>query len=413
MDDLTAGLADPGVIMLGGGAPAVIPEVVDWAQDAWQRLGRNTVRLNDALCKYSPGRGDAEFREVLSGAFNERFGWDITADHIALTTGTQAAFSMLFELFAGPMPDGTNRSVVVPMAPEYVGYADLGLSSDIISSAVPTVDQLDSRRFVYKVDPSSIDLSNAGLMCASRPCNPTGNVLSEAECDLLTDLCAEHEVPFVLDCAYGLPFPGVIFTEALPRWRPGTITCLSLSKVGLPGIRTGIVIADPDLTEAIATMTSVVNLSPNSIGPALVTEAIRSGELFELTHTIQRFYAARRDTAVDIAFNVFERSGIDWQMHDPLGAFFLWFRFPGIGHMPDNRTGTAHGDRALYQRLANRGVVVVAGHHFMAGLPARDDGRVWEHATECIRVSYCAPEDQIAAGMAAIAEEVRSLQADR
>jgi len=402
MDDLTEGLANPEVIMLGGGSPAQVPEVVQWARDAWKRLSDDAERLTDALCRYSPGRGDLAFRESLATALNERYEWNIGPENIALTTGTQSAFSMLFNLFAGTMVDGSERRVVVPMAPEYIGYADLGISGDIIQSSRPIVDQLDAHRFAYRVDPAAIDLSNAGLLCTSRPTNPSGNVLSEAECDFLADLCAQHSIPLVLDCAYGLPFPGVVFTDAQPRWAPGTITCLSLSKVGLPGIRTGIVIADAGVTQAMGAMTGIINLSPNSIGPALVTEAVRSGELFDLAELITEFYAARRSTAIDLVYSTFDGYGIDWQMHDPLGAFFLWFRFPGI----------RGGDRELYRRLAARGVVVVPGHHFMAGLPLEESGEQWSHSTQCIRVSYCAPPEQIEAGVRAIAEEVRDLQAE-
>jgi len=47
----------------------------------------------------------------------------------------------------------------------------------------------------------------------------------------------------VIDNAYGLPCPGIIFSEATPLWNSNIILCMSLSKLGLPGSRCDIVIA--------------------------------------------------------------------------------------------------------------------------------------------------------------------------
>ena len=60
--------------------------------------------------------------------------------------------------------------------------------------------------------------------------------------------CATAGVPLIIDGAYGLPFPGMIYTPATPFWDDNTILCLSLSKLGLPGVRTGIVVAAPEVT---------------------------------------------------------------------------------------------------------------------------------------------------------------------
>ena len=54
-----------------------------------------------------------------------------------------------------------------------------------------------------------------GAICVSRPTNPTGNVLTDAEVYQLTDLARSHGIPFILDSAYGLPFPGIVFVDAV------------------------------------------------------------------------------------------------------------------------------------------------------------------------------------------------------
>ena len=49
---------------------------------------------------------------------------------------------------------------------------------------------------------------------------------------------------------------------------------MSLSKLGLPGLRSGIVVANNEIIKAIGRVNGSMVLSPNSIGPSLVTRLI-------------------------------------------------------------------------------------------------------------------------------------------
>ena len=57
----------------------------------------------------------------------------------------------------------------------------------------------------------------------------------------------------------------------------------------------------------------------------------------------------------------------------------------------------------LYERLKKRGVLVISGQYFFPGL----EGDSWSHKDECLRVTYSQDEQQVAAGITIIAEEVR------
>jgi valine--pyruvate aminotransferase len=88
------------------------------------------------------------------------------------------------------------------------------------------------RRRVQRITP------DIAAMCVSCPTNPTGNVLTQNEFDSLHALADAHGIPLILDNAYGHPFPGVIHNGFQPKWQPGMIFSISMSKVGLPGVRT-------------------------------------------------------------------------------------------------------------------------------------------------------------------------------
>ena len=106
-------------------------------------------------------------------------------------------------------------------------------------------------------------------ICVSRPTNPTGNVLTDEEIARLSDLAKSHGIPLIIDNAYGAPFPNIIFTDAKPVWDEHIILTLSLSKIGLPGTRTGIVIANPKIAAAVASMSAIIGLANPNIGQAI------------------------------------------------------------------------------------------------------------------------------------------------
>ena len=46
----------------------------------------------------------------------------------------------------------------------------------------------------------------------------------DAEMQRLVELTRSHDVPLIIDNAYGTPFPNIIFTEAKPFWNPAGFT---------------------------------------------------------------------------------------------------------------------------------------------------------------------------------------------
>jgi len=201
-----------------------------------------------------------------------------------------------------------------------------------------------------------------------------------------------RDVPLIVDNAYGLPFPGIVFGDATLAWDEGTVLCMSLSKLGLPGIRTGIVIANEEIIAALGAANAIFCLAPGSLGPALAADLVESDEVLALSRDIIRpHYAERAKHAVDILRTRLD--GCDVRIHRPEGAFFLWLWMPGLPI-----TGAE-----LYRRLRARGVIGVSGHYFFPGLDG-DDG---PHKHECLRIGYADDWDRIERGLSIVAAEVR------
>ncbi|MFZ3410383.1 valine--pyruvate transaminase [Vibrio chagasii] len=397
MDDLNDGLRTPGAIMLGGGNPAAIPAMLDYFNQASADMLASGEFIA-ALANYDGPQGKDSFIKSLAAMLKETYGWDISEKNISLTNGSQSGFFYLFNLLAGQQPDGSHKKILLPIAPEYIGYGDAGIDDDIFISYHPEIELLENRQFKYHVDFEQLKVDDSvAAICASRPTNPTGNVLTDEEVRKLDKLARENNIPLLIDNAYGLPFPNIIFEDVEPFWNENTILCMSLSKLGLPGVRCGIVIASEEVTQALANMNGIISLAPSSVGPAIANHMIEKGDLLRLSsEVIKPFYKEKSLRAVELL-----QEAIDdprFRIHKPEGAIFLWLWFD---ELPITTM-------ELYDRLKARGVLIVPGEYFFIG---QEDE--WDHAHQCLRMNYVQDDEAMQKGIAIIAEEVKKAYAEQ
>jgi len=393
MDDLGSALAsDRPICMLGGGNPAHIPQLEELFSSELRRVLDDEREYRRMLANYPSPAGEERFRVALAELFAREYGWNISAKNIALTGGSQGAFFLLFNLFAGEQADGSFRKILMPVTPEYIGYQDVGLSEGMLTALRPSIEEFDDHTFKYRLDIDNLNIGDdIGAMCVSRPTNPTGNVLTNDEIDSLVKAAAVKDIPLIIDNAYGMPFPNIVFSDIEPVWNDSMILCMSMSKLGLPGVRTGLVVASEEIIEALASMNSVLSLAVPTVGAVLLHDLVASGRILELSReVIQPFYAQKVADAMDWVHEYFQ--GLNYRVHRAEGALFLWLWFPGLPISSEE----------LYRRLKERDVLVLSGHHFFPGL--EDD---WQHRDECIRLTYSQDSESVRRGIAAVAEEVR------
>lgn len=409
MDDLGKALAsDQPVNMLGGGNPAQIAEMNEAFAETLRDIAEDGSAVRN-MANYSTPQGDQALIDTLADYFRREYGWAIGADNIALTNGSQNAFFFLFNLFGGAFAAGggtVDKAVLLPLAPEYVGYADTHISGSHFVAVPPRIEVVrhagEEGFFKYRVDFDALEQlpqwqeGRIGAICCSRPTNPTGNVLTDAEMARLDALARRHGVPLIIDNAYGMPFPDIIHVPAKLDWHENIILCFSLSKTGLPSVRTGIVVAAPEVIRAVNGLNAVSNLAPGRFGAAVATPLLQSGRLQKLCAEVVRpFYRRQADLAIALLKEAF--SGSPLLIHSPEGAIFLWLWFPDL----------PIDTQELYRRLKARGTLVIPGEHFFIGFDTTD----YPHARQCIRISIAQSETVLRQGIAAIAEEVKKAYA--
>lgn len=392
MDDLGTALNEnPDMIFMGGGNPGRIAQAEAIFKARLETVLADPAQLHSLMGIYQSPQGDKVFCEQMAELLKKEFGWDLCGDNIAISNGSQSAFFILYNMLAGTMPDGSSRSIHLPLTPEYIGYGDIGLSQDFFTATRPEIELLDDNLFKYHVDFSRLQVTEqTAALCVSRPTNPTGNVLTDNEIEHLDEIAQAAEIPLIIDGAYGLPFPGILFNDAKPHWNNNTVLVLSLSKLGLPGVRTGIIVAREEIIQAYSNANTVVNLACGNLGPTLTRELFRTGEILTLSNDVVRpFYKQRAQQAVDWFRKALGK--LPYRIHRPEGAIFLWLWFDGLPIT----------SQELYERLKRRGVLVVPGHNFFPGMDTQ-----WQHQQECIRVSYAQDDSSVKQGINIIAQEV-------
>jgi len=394
MDDLGSALTGPAdTLMLGGGNPAHIPKVEQYFRRSMVKLLKNKGEFERAIGNYDSPQGNRPFIDAVAGLLRRQFGWDVRPENIALTNGSQSAFFILLNIFSGLFKDGTNKKILFPITPEYIGYSDIGLGDDLFTALKPEIEHIDDHIFKYHIDFGRLKISSQiGAICVSRPTNPTGNVLTDSEIEKLSGLACAKDIPLIIDSAYGMPFPNMVFTEAKAFWNEHTILCMSLSKLGLPTARTGIVIARPEVINIVSQVNAVISLAPGGLGAALATDLVRTGQIITMSRdVIKPFYQKKAQRSVNMVLGLLD--GVNFYIHQPQGAFFLWLWLPQLSIT----------NVELYERLKKKGVLVVSGHYFFPGL--KED---WPHKYQCIRISYAQDERTVTAGLKIITDEIKS-----
>lgn len=407
MADMGRALAlDPEMRMLGGGNPAAVPAVQALVRRRMAELLADGPAFDRMMVNYDPPRGNPRFLTALATLLRREYGWDVGPEHLAITSGGQAAFFYLFNLLGGTFAGGRRKRILLPLCPEYIGYAEQGLERDLFLACRPAIETGhggDARCFKYRIDFPAVERALAahdvGAIVASRPTNPSGNVLTDEEVERLASIAAARHIPLVIDNAYGAPFPDILFVPARPFWDRHVILTMSLSKLGLPGTRTGIVVAPEPIAQALSGMTAIVGLANGTIGQQIVLPWVEDGSILRIGRAhLQPFYAAKSAAATDFARASLDAAGVDWALHAREGAFFHWLWLPGL------RIPTLE----LYARLKARKVLTVPGEHFFFGLEGD-----WPHRHQCLRLNVSGPADTVREAYAIIAAEAAAASVRR
>lgn len=214
--------------------------------------------------------------------------------------------------------------------------------------------------------------------------NPTGVTLSGERRERLVALAAEFDFLVLEDDAYGAlrydgdPLPPLAAVDDAGRvLRVGTF-----SKTVAPGVRTGWLLGDPELVEAVDRM------SPGGSGTfvrSVLGRYCAEGYLEANVEELRDAYRDRRDLLLDA---LAEHLPPGTEYSEPDGGFFVWVRLPG-----------GIDAEAMLPAAAEKGVVYLPGEMFYP-----DSG-----GEDCLRISFShAPPEEMERGIAALGRATRA-----
>jgi valine--pyruvate aminotransferase len=380
--------AEQDFINLSAGNPLILPEV----EQLWRSCTADllaSAEYGEVVCRYGASQGYQPLIDAVVRDFNERYGLQLTDRNVLITPGSQSLYFYATNAFGGYTEDGTLKKVVLPLSPDYTGYGGVTLTPESLLAYKPSLDiDTAGHRFKYRPDFSQLTIAeDTGCVLFSRPCNPTGNVLTDEEVQKIVALAAPYHVPVLIDSAYAPPFPALNFTEMTPLFDENILHCMSLSKAGLPGERIGIAIGNEQLIQVLECFQTNMCIHSPRYGQAIAARAINSGALADIAaHVIRPFYqkkVAIVETALDQAM-----PAVPWFLHRGEGAIFTWL---WLQDLPIT-------DWEFYQELKQVGVIVVPGSSFFPGL--REE---WEHTRQCVRISLTGSDQELEIAMQRLA----------
>jgi len=382
-------------INLSAGNPVILPEVEQlWRDGTAQLLA--SPEYGEVVCRYGSSQGYQPLIEAIASDFNQRYGLSLSERNILITPGSQSIYFYAANAFGGYTTDGDLKQIALPLSPDYTGYGGVSLTPEAVVAYKPRLE-IDEKghRFKYRPDFSQLSITeDTGCVIFSRPCNPTGNVLTDEEVQKIAALAAPLDVPVLIDSAYAPPFPALNFTEMTPIFGDNIIHCMSLSKAGLPGERIGVAIGDPKLIGILESFQTNLCIHSSRYGQVIAAKAIASGALSDIATNVIRPYYQKKFDVVENTLDQSMPKDMSWFLHRGEGAIFAWL---WLQDLPIT-------DWEFYQQLKKVGVIVVPGSSFFPGL--RED---WSHKQQCIRISLTASDEEIETGMQRLAKVAKQV----
>ncbi|MBO9998226.1 MAG: valine--pyruvate transaminase [Cyanobacteria bacterium SID2] len=376
-------------IDLSAGNPVILPEIEAMWRDCTAQLLASS-EYSEVVCRYGSSQGYQPLIDAVVEDFNHRYGVNLTSRNVLVTPGSQSIYFFGANAFGGYTSSGALKKIVLPLSPDYTGYGGVSLTPEAVVSYKPTLDIDEaSHRFKYRPDFSQLEINReTGCVIFSRPCNPTGNVLTDEEVRKIGDLAATADVPVFIDSAYAPPFPALNFTDMTPMFGGNIVHCMSLSKAGLPGERLGIAIGDEEIIDVLQSFQTNTCIHSSRYGQAIAAKAIASGQLVELSESVIRPHYQHKFEVLEESLQNAMPKELPWFLHRGEGAIFAWLWFRDLPIT----------DREFYRDLKKVGVIAVPGEPFFPGL--RED---WQHTQQCLRISLTATVEEIGAAMQKIA----------
>ena len=341
--DLAAKLKNPINLSIGQphyGTPEPITEAIYKAM----REGKNA---------YTPTQGILPLRERMVRKYKEINGFDAHVDQVLITSGVSSIIQLLLLATIDP---GTRVLITDPC---FLIYRSL---LRYFGAEVSTIPEAFTQADLDQTAPGDFRL----IIYAS-PSNPTGFVMDEARVRMLALFAEKRNALLVADEIYELFDYEKKFTSAAKHY-PGTLTLTGYSKTySMTGLRLAAAHGPETIIKAMTTLQQyTVVCAPAPVQWAGITA---------LDLDMSSYVAAYRKNRDRCR----EALGKLVKFPEPGGAFYIFPEIP------------VHEDAFIERAIAEKELLVVPGS-------------IFTEATNRIRISYAASDENLDRGLKALTE---------
>jgi 2-aminoadipate transaminase len=331
----------PDIISFAGGLPA--PDVFP-IEEIREACNRVLDDVGHQALQYGTTEGYLPLRELIV-RHSARYGINVAAENILITSGSQQALDLLGKILINP------GDRILVESPTYLGALQAWSAYGAEYVTVPmdefgmVTDELEGAlrsgpKFIYVLPNFQ---------------NPTGVTLSLDRRQKLIELADRYGVPIVEDDPYGQlryegeHIPPVVlmdkqFRDSSDHAYGGNVIYLStFSKILSPGIRLAWVVAPPAVIRKLVQAKQGADLHTSTFNQIMAYETGKGGFLDKHIKLIREVYGERRDTMLG-AMDAYFPPGVEWT--HPEGGLFLW------GVLPENLSAAEVLKSAIEQKVA-------------------------------------------------------------
>lgn len=299
------------VISFAGGLPNPISFPLD---DMHTSIDRAMKQHGAKLFQYASTQGYLPLRQYIANKYNRRYGLQIDADDILLTTGSQQALELLAKVLINK-GDG-----IIIEEPGYLGAIQaFTLAEPTFYPVTLEQDGLNLEQLEQALQQPNVKF----IYTVPNFQNPTGLTYSLEKRQQVYELIARHDVILVEDDPYGeLRFEG----KHLPYIGAGklenSVLLGSFSKIVTPGMRLGFIITkNKELLQHIETAKQATDLHTNVFSQYVIADYLLNNDIEQHIQKIKDLYKAQSDAMLQAMATYFP-AHVSYTK--PEGGMFIW-----------------------------------------------------------------------------------------
>lgn len=314
--ELLALTEKPEVISFAGGLPAPelfpIEEMKKVDEAIYNEEGRKAVQ-------YGTTEGYVPLREEICKRMKDKFFVDCKPEDVVVTTGSQQALFILAQILVD------KDQTILMESPSYMGAI---MAFDPVGpkyTEVPTDDQGIVPEELEKI--LAADDSIRMIYVIPEFQNPTGITWPIERRKAFMDIVNKYDVVVLEDDPYGEIRYDI---EKLPSLKSmdtqGKVVFLgSFSKIFMPGLRLGWIVANPEIIDKFVKFKQAVDLGTSTFGQRQAAYFLKMFDMEAHIAKITALYAKRRDLMYQSMEKYFPE-GVTFTY--PKGGLFTWVTLP-------------------------------------------------------------------------------------